>query len=185
MLRLDGPGKAAQQALATDLLRWFMPQVFFYGVTALATAMLNARRRFAAAAFAPVLNNVVVIAVAARAAAGRERAAHRRRASSTIPALVRAPRARDDGRHRGDGARPAARAPPRRGPHPLGLGVAPPRRPPPRPALGLDDRLRRDEPGRVLGRAVPRLRPQRRRVRLPRRVHVLPAARTACSRSRS
>lgn len=63
MLRLDGPGKAAQQALATDLLRWFMPQVFFYGVTALATAMLNARRRFAAAAFAPVLNNVVVIAV--------------------------------------------------------------------------------------------------------------------------
>ena len=63
MLRLHGAGKAAQQALATDLLRWFMPQVFFYGVTALATAMLNARRRFAAAAFAPVLNNVVVIAV--------------------------------------------------------------------------------------------------------------------------
>ncbi|HEY3725374.1 MAG TPA: murein biosynthesis integral membrane protein MurJ [Acidimicrobiia bacterium] len=63
MLRLHGAGKAAQQALATDLLRWFMPQVFFYGLTALATAMLNARRRFAAAAFAPVLNNVVVIAV--------------------------------------------------------------------------------------------------------------------------
>jgi putative peptidoglycan lipid II flippase len=51
----------AQQQLATDLLRWFMPQMFFYGVTALATAMLNARRRFAAAAFAPVLNNIVVI----------------------------------------------------------------------------------------------------------------------------
>ena len=63
MLRLHGAGKAAQQALATDLLRWFMPQIFFYGLTALATAMLNARRRFAAAAFAPVLNNVVVIAV--------------------------------------------------------------------------------------------------------------------------
>lgn len=62
MLRLHGAGRAAQQALATDLLRWFMPQVFFYGVTALATAMLNARRRFAAAAFAPVLNNIVVIA---------------------------------------------------------------------------------------------------------------------------
>lgn len=62
-LRLHGAGKAPQQALATDLLRWFMPQIFFYGVTALATAMLNARRRFAAAAFAPVLNNVVVIAV--------------------------------------------------------------------------------------------------------------------------
>jgi putative peptidoglycan lipid II flippase len=63
MVRLSGAGKAAQQALATDLLRWFMPQIFFYGVTALATAMLNARRRFAAAAFAPVLNNVVVICV--------------------------------------------------------------------------------------------------------------------------
>ena len=62
-LRLHGAGKAPQQALATDLLRWFMPQIFFYGITALATAMLNARRRFAAAAFAPVLNNVVVIGV--------------------------------------------------------------------------------------------------------------------------
>ena len=57
-----GAQGAAQQQLATELLRWFMPQMLFYGVTALATAMLNARRRFAAAAFAPVLNNVVVIA---------------------------------------------------------------------------------------------------------------------------
>lgn len=56
-----GAGRAAQQELATDLLRWFMPQMLFYGITALATAMLNARRRFAAAAFAPVLNNIVVI----------------------------------------------------------------------------------------------------------------------------
>jgi len=59
----QGGNRTAQQALATDLLRWFMPQMFFYGITALATAMLNARQRFAAAAFAPVLNNVVVIAV--------------------------------------------------------------------------------------------------------------------------
>ena len=56
-------GHPVRVALATDLLRWFMPQMLFYGVTALATAMLNARRRFAAAAFAPVLNNVVVIAM--------------------------------------------------------------------------------------------------------------------------
>ena len=56
------PPDRLQQELATELLRWFMPQMLFYGVTALATAMLNARRRFAAAAFAPVLNNVVVIA---------------------------------------------------------------------------------------------------------------------------
>ena len=46
-----------------DLLRLFMPQIVFYGFTALATAMLNAHRRFAAAAFAPMLNNIVVIAI--------------------------------------------------------------------------------------------------------------------------
>ena len=61
--RLRGGDVVAQQALMTDLLRMFMPQIFFYGLTALFTAMLNARRRFAAAAFAPALNNLVVIAV--------------------------------------------------------------------------------------------------------------------------
>lgn len=60
-LRVDGPGVDAQRELATSWLRCFMPQIFFYGVTALAGALLNARRRFAAAAFAPVLNNLVVI----------------------------------------------------------------------------------------------------------------------------
>ena len=39
------------------------PQIVFYGFTALATALLNAHRRFAAAAFAPMLNNIVVIAI--------------------------------------------------------------------------------------------------------------------------
>jgi len=62
-LNVHGSNVAAQQELATDLLRLFMPQIFFYGIVTLATAMLNARRRFLAAAFAPVLNNVVVIAV--------------------------------------------------------------------------------------------------------------------------
>jgi putative peptidoglycan lipid II flippase len=62
-LNVKGANVADQQALATDLLRLFMPQMLFYGIVALATAMLNARRRFLAAAFAPVLNNVVVIAV--------------------------------------------------------------------------------------------------------------------------
>ena len=60
---MHGSNVAAQQELATDLLRLFMPQMFFYGIVTLATAMLNARRRFLAAAFAPILNNVVVIAV--------------------------------------------------------------------------------------------------------------------------
>jgi putative peptidoglycan lipid II flippase len=42
------------------LLRLFLPQMLFYGWTALGTAVLNAKRRFAAPAFAPVLNNIVV-----------------------------------------------------------------------------------------------------------------------------
>jgi len=62
-LRVSGPGRAEQQELATKLLRLFMPQMLFYGFTALATGLLRARRRFAAAAFAPVLNNVVVISI--------------------------------------------------------------------------------------------------------------------------
>jgi putative peptidoglycan lipid II flippase len=62
-LNVHGPNLGAQQELATALLRLFMPQMLFYGIVTLATAMLNARRKFLAAAFAPVLNNVVVIAV--------------------------------------------------------------------------------------------------------------------------
>jgi putative peptidoglycan lipid II flippase len=62
-LRVSGADRAAQQELATTLLRLFMPLIFFYGMVALASALLNARRRFAAAALAPILNNVVVIAM--------------------------------------------------------------------------------------------------------------------------
>ena len=62
-LNVHGANVAAQQELATSLLRLFMPQMLFYGIVTLATAVLNARRHFLAAAFAPVLNNVVVIAV--------------------------------------------------------------------------------------------------------------------------
>jgi putative peptidoglycan lipid II flippase len=50
-----------QVAVATDLLRLFAPQVFFYGMISVTTAIVRARRRFAAPMFAPVLNNVVVI----------------------------------------------------------------------------------------------------------------------------
>ncbi len=58
-----GAERAAQLDAMTLLIRCFMPQMFFYGFTALAAAVLNARRRFAAAAYAPVCNNVVVICV--------------------------------------------------------------------------------------------------------------------------
>ena len=50
-----------QIAVATDLLRLFAPQVFFYGLISVTTAIVRAQRRFAAPMFAPVLNNVVVI----------------------------------------------------------------------------------------------------------------------------
>ena len=65
LLTIGVPDRVAgeQRAVATDLLRLFMPQMFFYGLTALFTALLNARRRFAAPAFAPVLNNLVVSAM--------------------------------------------------------------------------------------------------------------------------
>lgn len=62
-LQVEGANQEAQRDLATSWLRMFMPQIVFYGMTAIATGLLNARRRFAAAAFAPILNNVVVIAI--------------------------------------------------------------------------------------------------------------------------
>jgi putative peptidoglycan lipid II flippase len=56
------PDPQAQLALGTYFLRWFMPQVVFYGVGAVAGGLLNANRRFVAPMFAPILNNLAVIA---------------------------------------------------------------------------------------------------------------------------
>ncbi len=58
----DEQTRAAQLELASFLLRWFAPQIFFYGVSAIAQALLNVRGRFAPSAFAPVLNNLIVTA---------------------------------------------------------------------------------------------------------------------------
>ena len=46
----------------TTLTRLFLVQIFFYGLTAIAGAILNAKRRFFAAAWTPVMANVVTIA---------------------------------------------------------------------------------------------------------------------------
>lgn len=72
--RLSDAEARAQEAVAVPLLRLFLPQILFYGLTTLGTALLHARRRFALPAFAPVLNNVVVSAmlVALPSVAGRE-----------------------------------------------------------------------------------------------------------------
>jgi putative peptidoglycan lipid II flippase len=63
--RMSGePERLAQlTAASVPLLRLFLIQIVFYGLTTLATGLLNTRDRFAAAAFAPVLNNVVAIGV--------------------------------------------------------------------------------------------------------------------------
>jgi putative peptidoglycan lipid II flippase len=49
--------------IATKFTRWFLPQIFFYGLVALASAILNSRKQFTAVAVAPVLTNLVAIAV--------------------------------------------------------------------------------------------------------------------------
>ena len=58
----DAPDRQAQIELGVFLLRWFMPQVVFYGIGAIAGGLLNTERRFGAPMFAPILNNLVVIA---------------------------------------------------------------------------------------------------------------------------
>jgi putative peptidoglycan lipid II flippase len=60
---VEGSVGADQREVGTAMLRLFMPQMLFYGLTAMATALLNARRRFGAPALVPALNNIVVTAM--------------------------------------------------------------------------------------------------------------------------
>jgi len=53
----------AEHDLTVIFAFFFIPQIFFYGVSSLAGGVLNARGHFAAPMWTPVLNNVVVIAV--------------------------------------------------------------------------------------------------------------------------
>lgn len=57
----DPNRRAATEEMGTFFLRFFMPQILFYGIGAVATGLLNARRRFAAPMFAPILNNLTVL----------------------------------------------------------------------------------------------------------------------------
>jgi len=57
------PGSAAAGHVLVIFAYFFAPQIFFYGVTSLAGAILNARGSFAAPMWTPVVNNIVVIAV--------------------------------------------------------------------------------------------------------------------------
>ncbi|MEP6758038.1 MAG: murein biosynthesis integral membrane protein MurJ [Actinomycetota bacterium] len=55
------PDHAQELELGIFFLRWFLPQIVFYGLGAVAAGLLTANRRFSAQMFAPVLNNVAVI----------------------------------------------------------------------------------------------------------------------------
>ena len=51
-----------QLVLATTFALWCVPQIFFYGVFSLVGELLNARRMFKPAAWAPIANNVIALA---------------------------------------------------------------------------------------------------------------------------
>ncbi|WP_051571842.1 murein biosynthesis integral membrane protein MurJ [Cryptosporangium arvum] len=56
---------SASRQLTTTLAYLLLPEIFFYGLSALLGAVLNTRNQFAAPAWAPILNNVTVIVTAA------------------------------------------------------------------------------------------------------------------------
>ena len=64
IIDLYGHGiSGATRHLTVLFAYFFLPQIFFYGVSSLAGAILNARGRFGAPMWTPVINNVVVIAI--------------------------------------------------------------------------------------------------------------------------
>ena len=54
---------AAEHRLMVMLAYFFIPQIFFYGMSSLIGAILNTRNSFAAPMWTPIINNVIVIAV--------------------------------------------------------------------------------------------------------------------------
>lgn len=63
VIELTTQGYSPQQkSLAVTFAFWCLPQIFFYGLYALLTQVLNAHGAFGPAMWAPILNNVVAIA---------------------------------------------------------------------------------------------------------------------------
>ena len=58
-----GSPLAAEHNLMVLWAYFFIPQIFFYGMSSLIGAILNTRGRFAAPMWAPVVNNLVVIVI--------------------------------------------------------------------------------------------------------------------------
>ena len=59
----SGPHGAAEHNLMVVWAYFFIPQIFFYGMSSLIGAVLNTRGSFAAPMWTPVINNLVVIVV--------------------------------------------------------------------------------------------------------------------------
>jgi putative peptidoglycan lipid II flippase len=55
--------KGSEHSVMVVFAYYFIPQIFFYGMTSLAGAILNARGHFASPMWTPVVNNIVVIGV--------------------------------------------------------------------------------------------------------------------------
>ena len=58
----DGVDPETFRTVGTTLARIFLVQILFYGLTGLANAYLNSKRRFFAAAWSPILPNIIIIA---------------------------------------------------------------------------------------------------------------------------
>jgi len=54
---------AVQEEVLSALLPLFIPQIIFYGLTAITAGLLNAHKRFGAPMYTPILNNLSVIAI--------------------------------------------------------------------------------------------------------------------------
>ncbi len=57
----DGVDAALFRDVGTTLTRIFLVQILFYGLTGVANAYLNSRRRFFAAAWSPILPNLIIV----------------------------------------------------------------------------------------------------------------------------
>ena len=58
----EGVDVALFRQVGTTLTRIFLLQILFYGLTGVANAYLNSRRRFFAAAWSPILPNLIIVA---------------------------------------------------------------------------------------------------------------------------
>jgi putative peptidoglycan lipid II flippase len=61
LIRIYQSPSAPSFDTTVDLARLILPEILFYGWMALGSAILNARRRFFAPAWAPIVNNMIVI----------------------------------------------------------------------------------------------------------------------------